>query len=273
MMPYCRGRRINQLDSNYIFADLASGLEKGMQGTPKGSNLYSSMVAQISAALFYQTKVIEGVMTNKTFTNRFQSMIYSQIEEDFGQYIDAKARSNPASLHHVYEWNKAGSTDSRLFKLNMKGAEGASFKISTELLPSKSLVPTKRGKHRHVFVNKASLIESGKPVVIKPRYSEQLVFEINGETIFMPKGESVTVNRPGGKKATNQFNLATSHFFSGNLVKLSIQKSGFQRMFNSSMKKALRLPQDVKMVKYKFSPNVIRNQADMALRGAFGGTS
>lgn len=259
--------------SNYIFADLASGLEKGMQGAPKGEHLYSSMVAQISAALFYQTKVIEGVMNNKSFVNKFQKMIYAQIEEDFGKYVDAKARSNPSSLHHVYEWNKTGTLDARLFKLNMKGADGISFKISTELLPSKSLVPTKKGKHRHVFVNKASLIESGKPVVIKPRYSERLVFEINGETVFMPKGQSVTVNRPGGKKATNQFNLAASHFFSGNLVKLSIQKSGFQRIFNASMKKALMLPQDIKTVKYRFSPNVIRNQADMALTGAFGGMS
>ena len=54
--------------------------------------------------------------------------------------------------------------------------------------------------------------------------SERLVFEIDGETVFMPKGQSVTVKRPGGSAATNQFTLAHSRFFSGRLVNESIKK-------------------------------------------------
>ena len=36
-----------------------------------------------------------------------------------------------------------------------------------------------------------------KPLVIRPKNAERLVFEIDGETVFMPKGKSVTVRRPG----------------------------------------------------------------------------
>ncbi len=35
---------------------------------------------------------------------------------DFGNYIDALARSKPKSLHHVYEWQRAGNKTARLFK-------------------------------------------------------------------------------------------------------------------------------------------------------------
>ena len=109
------------------------------------------------------------------------------------------------------------------------------------------------------------------PVVIRPRAAERLVFESNGITVFMPKGASVTVRRPGGSAARNQFGLAYSIFFSGQLVSSSIKKSGFQRIFNSGMTKALKLPANIKTVQYKFSPNSIKLQADANLAAAFGG--
>jgi hypothetical protein len=108
-------------------------------------------------------------------------------------------------------------------------------------------------------------------LVIRPKNAERLVFEYEGETVFMPKGKSVTVRRPGGSSATNQFSLAHSRFFSGRLVNESIKRSGFQKIFNSSMTKALRVPSDIKRVKYSFSANTIRSQADAALAASFGG--
>jgi hypothetical protein len=66
--------------------------------------------------------------------------------------------------------------------------------------------------------------------------------------------------------------LYYSRFFSGELVNNSIKKSGFQKMFNSSISKALGVPSNIKRVQYSFSPNYIRSQADMALTQAFGGS-
>jgi hypothetical protein len=54
-------------------------------------------------------------------------------------------------------------------------------------------------------------------------------------------------------------------------VNESIKKSGFQRIFNSSITKALRVPSNIKKVQYSFSPNLIRSQADAALVASFGG--
>ena len=258
------------MDTSAVLVQAASGLQKTMGGT-KTSVLHDSTVAQISAAIYYQASVVSKVTTNKQFQSKFQTILFNQIEKDFGNYVDSQARVNPKSLHHMYEWKKVGVPSSRLFNLRVAGTSGLSFKIVSEFKPSKSMVPTNFGKSRHVFTNKASVMEAGKPLVIRPKNAERLVFEIDGETVFMPKGKSVTVRRPGGSGSTNQFTLAHSRFFSGNLVNASIKSSGFQRIFNSSMSKALRVPSNIKKVQYSFSPNLIRSQADSALAASFGG--
>ena len=248
----------------------ASGLERMMYANQNGP-LKDSIVAQISAYVYYEAAVISKLTTNAKFKAAFTKIMFDQIDTDFGNYIDALARSKPKSLHHVYEWKKSGNKSSRLFKLNKISDDGLSFRVNYTLLPSKSMVPTTNSKRRHVFVNKASIMEEGKPLVIRPKNSDRLVFQVDGETVFMPKGKSVTVKRPGGSAATNQFRLAHSRFFSGRLVNESIKRSGFQKIFNSSLTKALSVPADIKKVQYSFSPNTIKSQADAALTASFGG--
>lgn len=249
----------------------ASGLERLMAGT-KGDVLKDSTVAQISAYVYYNAQVISKLTTNKQFQSKFSEIIFTQIDKDFGEYIDALARSTPKSLHHVYEWKRVGNKSSRLFEIKMLSQEGLSFKIGYSFKPSKSFVPSNsKAKRRHVFVEKASIIEKGAPLTISPRYADRLVFESDGATVFMPKGKSVKINRPGGKAATNQFGLAHGRFFSTQLVNNSIKRSGVQRVFSVGMAKALKLPTNIKKVQYSFSPNLIRSQADASLASAFGG--
>jgi hypothetical protein len=241
-----------------------------MMGT-RNKHLKDSLVAQISAAVYYKATVMSKLTSNKNFQNKFSAVIFNQIEKDFGEYIDAKARTAPLALHHVYEWKKAGDKESRLFELKKLPQDGLSFQLTYNFKLSKSMVPTKRGKHTHVFANKASVMESGMPVIIAPRSSERIVFETNGYTVFMPKGASVTVRKPGGTRVKDSFKTAYKHFFTGDLVNQSIKRSGFQRLFNSSISKALGLPSDIRRVRYSFSPNSVRSQADFALNSAFGG--
>jgi len=253
-----------------MLVQAASGLERMMYANQNGP-LKDSTVAQISAFVYYEAAVLSRLTTNPQFKALFTKTMFDQINTDFGNYIDALARSKPKSLHHVYEWKRAGNKTARLFKLNKISEDGLSFRVNYEFLPSRSMVPGPTSKRRHMFANKASIMEAGKPLVIRPKNAERLVFEIDGETIFMPKGQSVTIRRPGGSAATNQFTLAHSRFFSGNLVNSSIKNSGFQRIFNSSMSKSLRVPSNIKKVQYSFSPNLIRSQADSALAASFGG--
>jgi len=202
------------LDSSVLLVQAASGLEKLMSGS-RGGVLKDSTVAQISAFVYYEAHVVARLTSNKGFQNKFKTVIFDQISKDFGEYIDAQARIKPKQLHHVYEWDKVGNSQARLFKLNK--------------------------------------------------------VDVNGYTVFMPKGASVLVAKPGGAGVKNSFQAAHKVFFTGNLVNEAIKKSGFQRLFNSSMTKALRVPSDIKKVKYSFSPNTIMTQADNALTESFGG--
>lgn len=256
------------MDYSIPLIQASSGLRNLMMKS-KGGVFKESLVAQISAYVYYNAQVISKLTANAAFKNKFKEVIFNQIEKDFGEFIDSQARIKPKSLHHVYEWNKAGDPTARLFKLNKFNTEGLSFSMTYEFLPSKSFASAE-GNRRHVFVNKASVMEAGMPLKIAPRHSKRLVFETNGYTVFMPEGASVMVRRPGGAGVKNSFMMTYSRFFKSNLVNASIKKSGFQQMFNRSMSRALKLPADIKTVKYSFNPNTISIQADAALSSAFG---
>lgn len=259
------------MDNSALLVQAASGLERLMAGY-KGSALKDSTVAQISAYVYYNSHVISGLTKNRQFQSKFSELIFKQIDKDFGEYIDSLARSKPKSLHHVYEWKRAGDKTARLFQLKLGSQDGLSFKISYSFIPSTSFVPSSsKFRRRHVFANKASIMEEGRSLVISPKHSERLVFEADGQTVFMPIGKSVTVRRPGGTASRNQFSLAHGRFFSGQLVNNSIKRSGFQQLFNASMARALRLPANIKKVQYTFNANTIRGQADASLAAAFGG--
>ena len=260
------------MDSNVALLQAASGLEKLMQTSPMGP-LKDSTVAQVSAALYYQANVLAKIEQNKAFQNLFKTTIFNQINKDFNEYIDASARTKPKALHHVYEWNKVGVPSARLFELKQMPSSGLSFQIGYVFLPSKTRVPAKNSKQKkkYYFADKASVMESGKPVVVSPKGDNRLVFEIDGATVFMPKGASLVIKNPGGAKVSHQFELAYGRFFGGQMVNSAIKTSGFQQIFNSKMSKALSIPQSIKKVQYSFSPGRIRSEADAALTASFGG--
>ncbi len=259
--------------NNVALLQAASGLERLMVGTPTSGRVKDSNVAQISAFLYYEANVMAQLEANEAFKALFKHTLFKQIDKGFGFYVDALARTKPKAFHHVYEWGKGGKPAARLFKLRTIETTGLSFKIDFDFKLSKSPVPSKnqRQKKKYIFENKAAVMEEGMPVIIRPSSSERLVFELDGGVVFMPKGASVTVKSPGGRASTNQFKLAYSIFFSGQLVNESIKNSGFQQIFGSKITKALSVPLNIKKVQYSFSPGAVRRQADLALTQSFGG--
>lgn len=258
--------------NNVALVNATAGLERFMVGGNKAGMFKESLTAQISAAIFYQATVVSKLETNKAFQNTFSKIVFDQIQKDFGSYIDAQARIKPKSLHHVYEWQKAGSPEARLFKLNKLPTQGLGVTLSFDFLDSKSSVPSTRSKRRYVFKNKATIMEEGIPVVVSPKFAERIVFDTGlGYTVFMPKGASVTIRRPGGAAAKKSFETAYKRFFTTALVSESIKRSGFQQIFNMKVGKALGLPSQIKKVKYSFSPGGLILESEVALDKAFGG--
>jgi hypothetical protein len=234
--------------------------------------MQESIIAQISAVIYYKSMVMAELETSKSFKARFNQIVFDQVEKDFGDYVDAQARIKPKSLHHVYEWQKTGNKENRLFRLNKIESLDLGFGVSYKFNQSKTAVTNKYSKRKYVFKNKAEIMEKGIPVVVSPRFAERLVFDSGlGYTVYMPKGASVTITRPGGVAAKQSFDTAYKRFFSSNLVNISIKKSGFQKIFTYKMKDVLRVPRDVKRVKYVFAGRMLRSEAKRAVENAFGG--
>lgn len=150
----------------------------------------------------YSLGFVDGIKMGRT---KMLQIIGLRISEIFEQYIDAAARSNPAMLHHVYEWYQAGNSSARLFKINSAvDSMGISFK--TKFLKSQSI----QDGSKEPFVNKAAIMEAGTPVLILPKSADSLKFEVNGETIYRPDS---FVMSPGGTEVAGGFEETFNEFF------------------------------------------------------------
>ena len=139
------------------------------------------------------------------------------------EYLDSSAKVDPASLAHVYEWDGVGRKIDRLFELE-KQVTSSKITISSNFLRSQSI---KNGS-KEPFYEKAAIMENGIPVTIKPKESNVLVFDANGETVFTSK--EVRVANPGGDQAVGGFERAFNSFFNS-FVSQSLLTSGNFAMF------------------------------------------
>jgi hypothetical protein len=149
----------------------------------------------------YSMGFIDGVQKGKT---EFLKALGQATITSMGQYVDAQARSNPAALHHIYEWNKAGSPSARLFDLDYTISNlGLSIRgtfTQSETLKKGSTVP---------FYDKAKIMENGVPVTIRPK-KRVLAFTIDNQEIFT--ANDVTVTDPGGTEVQGSFSKTVDEF-------------------------------------------------------------
>jgi len=150
---------------------------------------------QIDNLVEYSLGFLEGAESGKKI---FLDNLGKGTVEALKLYIDAMARSNPQSLHHVYEWSKPGSRDARLFDVqyritNLGLSIDSNFRQSTSV-QSGSYEP---------FYNKAKIMEDGVPVVIRPKGNKPLVFENNGTLVYT---KNPIVNQfPGGREVKGSY--------------------------------------------------------------------
>ena len=164
----------------------------------------------------YSVGFIEGTQKGKKAFLAKIGLMTKEILEDF---IDSNARVNPQMLHHIYEWDQTGSPDARLYNINYTISNlGLSFRSTFTQSMS-----VKEGS-REPFYNKAKVMEDGIPVVIRPKISDVLVFEENGETIFT-RGP-VRVDSPGGTQVQGAFEKTFDNFFNKYFTQAFLKSSG-----------------------------------------------
>lgn len=152
----------------------------------------------------YSQGFFDGIELERLSFNRFLGGFTA---EALSKYIDMKAKSNPNSLHHVYEWGMTGKENGRLFSFKVNATK-TSISIDGSFLKSKKPSPDTTD----IFYDKANIMENGISITIEPKQSSVLVFEDNGETVFTTK--SIFIEHPGGDEVAGSFGSAVDSFFS-----------------------------------------------------------
>lgn len=164
----------------------------------------------------YSIGYLQGIERGKT---EFFGQLGLSVIEILKEYVDTNARLSPEMLHHVYEWNRTGSPDARLFDINYTISNlGLSFRSTFS--QSKSI----QAGSKEPFYDKARIMEQGIPVTIKPKTSKVLAFDVDGETVFTPN--EVSVERPGGAEAQGGFERTFDTFFERYFTQAFMRSSG-----------------------------------------------
>lgn len=150
----------------------------------------------------YSNGFMQGADANLIVFNKKLSDI---VAEALKKYIDAKARMSPESLHHVYEWNRVGQPEARLFEIDCAATKNT-ITLYGKFLESNSISESSD----EPFRDKATIMENRIAIEIEPR-QDVLVFEIEGEPVFTTN--SVYIANPGGDEVAGSFGRAVDEFF------------------------------------------------------------
>lgn len=227
-------------------------------------------VQKIAATLLYQSNVVSGVMLSPTVQSKYINSMFNQINNDLSEYIDMRARSNPKSLHHVYEWGMTGSKEGRLFEIKKTNTNGMSFGFGYNFIQSKVPVPSYSAR-RFIFANKAVVMENQTPVIVAPKYSKSLKFTIGDRFITMPAGKSVKIVNPGGMAVSKAFSSNYSNFLNSNLLENSIIRSGIKTKMEYIITNAAKVPGFIKADALAYSSAAIKNAANNAINASARG--
>ena len=170
---------------------------------------------QIMNIANYSIGFLEGVQKGKRIflDNIGKGVIYT-----LGRYIDVEAKANSAALHHVYEWYQTGSPSARLFDINYT-VSNVGLSINSTFKQSRTIsedgtVP---------FYNKATIMENGIPVLIKPKRTA-LRFRAGGEEVFTRR--PVNVRNPGGEEVEGSFERTFDEFMRNYFTQGFLRASG-----------------------------------------------
>lgn len=177
---------------------------------------------EINNILNYSTGFVEGIERGKM---EMYASLAPMISELAAQFIDVNAKMSPELLHHIYEWEKVGSPEARLFDLDYK-ISNIGITFTSSLKQSTSI---KRGSNVP-FYNKAEIMEKGVAVTIRPKRANALRFEIDGTEIYTSR--EVTVDNPGGQ-TKGQFENIVDKFFGVYFRQSFLNSSGLLQYFKS----------------------------------------
>lgn len=188
---------------------------------------------KILALSTYDGTMLQSLYNNPVNKQKITRGAAFFIKNYFDQYLDSRARQNPAAYHHVYEFDQTGKASARLFKASVVNSGDGSAVISYSFTPAKS--PNREG---YPFPNKAEVMESGETIIITPKRSRYLRYELQ-DGRFVTSEKSVVTN-PGGREVKGSFE-STFQSFMASQGSTILDKFGFYKRIEQAMINQRRL--------------------------------
>jgi hypothetical protein len=185
------------------------------------------MAEKIIATAKYHTETLTELHNNPQNRSQIIKNGLNLVGQYFGFYMDNLARRDNASFHHVYENDRVGNPNARLFYYTViANASNPSIQYTFR----DATVPENSGQ---VFRKRAYIMEAGQPVIIKPRNGKVLVFDLDGETIFTKKSY---VPNPGGTAVSGSFARAFNGYMNKQ-ASMMLEDVGFYDKIDQEMLK------------------------------------
>lgn len=179
---------------------------------------------KINRAIKYTDAFVEETKKKERYIN---AKVANASIEAFYEYLDILARTNPAMLHHVYEWSRVGDPDARLYELKADIVKDKAL-IFADFLDSTSTTENSGD----VFWNKAEVMEEGIAVTIQEVNAQALFFEIDGEEYF--RLGPIIVENPGGEATRGAFVKNFEEFYNVYFYASFLKSINFDRHFSTA---------------------------------------
>lgn len=153
---------------------------------------------KVMSLSMYDSTILQSLYINPINKQKINRGAALLIKNYFDQYLDSRARQNPNAYHHVYEFEKTGNSSARLFTAVVGNTPDGSATITYSFKPAKD--PNPEG---YPFPNKAKVMENGETIIVTPKKSKYLKFEINdGQFVTL---EKAVIRNPGGTEVKGSF--------------------------------------------------------------------
>ena len=170
----------------------------------------------MNSAIQYSNGFLQGAEISKL---KFNQELAEYSLDALNKFIDSKARASSESLHHVYEWGRAGDPSARLFDIK-SDVTANNIKFFGNFLQSRSI----SDNSNEPFFDKARVMENKISIVVEPKDSESLAFESDGETVFSIG--TIVIDNPGGDAVAGSFGRAVEDFFDFYFTGTVLRQSG-----------------------------------------------
>lgn len=185
------------------------------------------------------------------------------VTDAFVKHMTKTSITNPTAFSHMYEWNRLGDPNSRLWRHVLQGG-GKLRKSRFEFKASKTVVPVDPKlkavgvEQRHIFYWKAPVMEYGLPVRISRKVAKALVYlhqkvKNPGSSSFegfvrngiVYRKSPVIISRAGNKNIWFSFTNEYVRWFNGGSPGQAVE-IGLSKKLKDSISKTVK--NDIKLV-------------------------